>query len=169
MQTWHIWQKWKIARFGNYFDMMKQQRPICRPVLSYFDAPRFSPVFFAVFGRTKFSPISGASSNFWVASVWRWVVSLCLAEKLAEDPLKGGSEFPGNKMFKYDKMVHIMMIAILRHINLQKRPQKALTIAQFVNSVQLINQFNVNVHQRVSSKITKIDFLEPVELMVFVC
>ena len=40
---WHIWQKWKITHSGgNYFDM----RPICRPVLSYFDdAPRFSQVF----------------------------------------------------------------------------------------------------------------------------
>ena len=72
-------------------------------------------------------------------------------------------------MFRFDKVVHIIMIAILRHVNLQKRSQKALTIAQFVNSVQLMNQFDVNIHKRVSSKITKIDFLEPVELMVFVC
>ena len=37
MQTWHIWQKWKVAHSDNYFDTMKQG-PICRSVLSYFDA-----------------------------------------------------------------------------------------------------------------------------------
>ena len=53
----------------------------------FFDSARFSPVF-------TLDPTSGW--NF-----WRWassVVSLCLAEKLAKNPLKGRSEFPGNEI-----------------------------------------------------------------------